>query len=113
MSEILILTTTDSSDLARAIAGALVEAGEAACVNVVSGVRSIYRWEGATCDEQEYLLLIKSSAERFEAVRTRIRQMHTYKLPEVIALPVSAGDPDYLRWLSEQVATGTSTEPRP
>jgi periplasmic divalent cation tolerance protein len=103
MSEILVLTTADSLDLALRIASALVEQKEAACVNIVPGIRSIYRWEGKVCDDAELLLLIKSSADRFEAVRSRIRQLHTYEVPEVISLPIVAGDPSYLRWLNEQV----------
>jgi periplasmic divalent cation tolerance protein len=103
MSEILVLTTTDSLDLALRIASALVEQKEAACVNIVPGIRSIYRWEGKVCDDAELLLLIKSSTDRFEAVRSRIRQLHTYEVPEVISLPVAAGDQSYLRWLNEQV----------
>ena len=103
MSEILVLTTADSLDLALRIASALVEQKEAACVNIVPGIRSIYRWEGKVCDDAELLLLIKSSADRFEAVRSRIRQLHTYEVPEVISLPIVAGDQSYLRWLNEQV----------
>ncbi len=100
MDAILILSTTDTFELAHRIAGALVEAGEAACVNIVSGVRSVYRWEGKVCDEGEFLLLVKSSADRFEAVRSRIRKLHSYQIPEIIALPIQAGDPDYLNWLA-------------
>jgi periplasmic divalent cation tolerance protein len=103
MSEILVLTTADSLDLALRIASALVEQKEAACVNIVPGIRSIYRWEGKVCDDAELLLLIKSSDDRFEAVRSRIRQLHTYEVPEVISLPIVAGDQSYLRWLNEQV----------
>jgi periplasmic divalent cation tolerance protein len=105
MSEILILTTVDSLELARSIASALVENKEAACVNIVPGIRSIYRWQGKLCDDAELLLLIKSSSDRFEAVRSRIRQLHTYEVPEVISLPVVAGDQSYLRWLNEQIKT--------
>lgn len=99
MNTILVVTTADSAELAQRIATALVEAGEAACVNIVAGIRSIYKWEGEICDEGELLLLIKSAAERFEAVRSRIRQLHSYQIPEIIAVPISAGDPDYLSWL--------------
>ena len=99
MNEILILSTTDTLDLARKIASALVQANEAACVNIVPGIRSIYRWEGKVCDEGEFLLLIKSSSERFEAIKARIRLLHTYQLPEVIAVPITAGDSAYLAWL--------------
>jgi periplasmic divalent cation tolerance protein len=101
MNEILILNTTDTLELARKIASALVEAKEAACVNIVPGIQSIYRWEGKVCDETEFLLLIKSTADKFESVRSRIRALHTYQVPELIALPITAGDPDYLAWLNE------------
>jgi len=104
MKELLVLTTADSLELAREIATALVEAREAACVNIVSGIRSIYRWEGRLCDDAEFLLLIKSSADKFEAARTRIRQLHSYKVPEIIALPITDGDRDYLAWLRSSIA---------
>jgi periplasmic divalent cation tolerance protein len=99
MDEIIVLSTTDTAELAQKIAFALIEANEAACVNVVPGIRSIYRWEGRICDEGEFLLIIKSSAERFDAIHSRIRLLHTYRVPEVIAIPVTAGDPDYLKWM--------------
>ena len=103
MGEILILSTTDTMDMAQKIASALVQAHEAACVNIIPGIRSVYRWEGKECNESEFLLLIKSSAEKFEAVRARIRQLHSYQVPEVIAVSISAGDPDYLAWLHSSV----------
>jgi periplasmic divalent cation tolerance protein len=104
MNEILVLSTTDTLELAQEIATALVEAREAACVTIISGIRSVYRWEGKICNEGEHLLLIKSSADKFEAARSRIRRLHTYQVPEIIALPVSAGDPDYLAWLRSSLA---------
>ena len=99
MNEILILNTTDSMDLAQKIASTLVQAHEAACVNIVPGIRSVYVWEGKECNEQECLLLIKSTREKYEAVRARIRQLHSYEVPEIIAVPIDAGDPAYLDWL--------------
>ena len=102
-SEIIILCTVDSSELGEQIAAALVESREAACVNIISGIRSIYRWEGKLCRDAELLLVIKSVTEKFEAVREKIRRMHTYQVPEVIAVPISAGDADYLKWLNESV----------
>jgi len=99
MNEIIVFCTVDSAELGESIAAALVENREAACVNIVSGVRSIYLWEGNLCRDAELLLVIKSVAEKFEAVRERIRGMHTYQVPEVIAVPVTAGDADYLDWL--------------
>ena len=103
MNEIIVFCTVDSGELAEQIAAALVEAHEAACVNIVSGVRSVYRWEGKLCRDAELLLIIKSVAEKFEAARERIRRMHTYQVPEVIAVPITAGDADYLGWLNESV----------
>jgi len=99
MSEILVLCTTDTIELAQKIASALVQANEAACVNIIPGMRSVYRWEGKVCDESEFLLLIKSTAEKFDAVNSRIHQLHTYQVPEVIAVPITAGDSGYLAWL--------------
>jgi periplasmic divalent cation tolerance protein len=99
MNEILILSTTDTMDLAQKIASSLVQSHEAACVNIVPGIRSVYRWEGKECNDTECLLLIKSSAEKFEAVRTTIRQLHSYEVPEIISLPITAGDTAYLNWL--------------
>jgi periplasmic divalent cation tolerance protein len=104
MNEILILNTTDTIESAQEIATALVEAREAACVNIVSGIRSIYRWEGKVCSEGEYLLLIKSTEERFDAVKSRIRRLHRYETPEIIAVPITAGDIAYLSWLRSSVA---------
>jgi len=99
MSEILILTTTDTPASARRIASALVQAHEAACVNIIAGIRSVYHWEGKECDEEECLLLIKSSSEKFEAVRDRILHLHPYQVPEIISLAIHEGDPAYLKWL--------------
>ena len=103
MSEIIVLSTADSIELAQTIASALVEAKEAACVNIVPGIRSIYRWQGKVCDETEFLLVIKSAAELFDAINSRIHHLHGYQVPEVIALPITEGDPAYLQWLRESV----------
>jgi periplasmic divalent cation tolerance protein len=104
MHEILIMSTTDTIELAQKIASALVEAREAACVSIVAGIQSIYRWEGKVCNEGEHLLLIKSSTEKFEAVRSRIRQLHPYEVPEIVAVSITAGDPAYLAWLLSSVS---------
>jgi periplasmic divalent cation tolerance protein len=104
MNEILILSTTDTMDSAQKIASALVQSCEAACVNIVPGIRSIYRWEGKECNDTECLLLIKSSADKFESVRTTIRRLHSYEVPEIIALSITAGDSSYLTWLRASLA---------
>jgi periplasmic divalent cation tolerance protein len=103
MNGIIVLCTTDKQELAGNIADALVEACEAACVNVIPGIQSIYRWDGKVCRETEFLLLIKTTAEQFEAVRSRIRQMHGYQVPEIIAVSIVAGDAAYLKWLHASV----------
>jgi periplasmic divalent cation tolerance protein len=103
MSEILVLSTSDSEEVARTIATALVEAKEAACVNIVPGIRSIYRWEGKICEEAEVLLAIKSTGELFDAVNSRIHRLHPYQVPEVIAVPIKDGDSAYLQWLRDSV----------
>ncbi len=103
MNEIIVLSTCASLDQARQIASALVESAETACVNIIPGMRSIYRWEGKVCDEGEVLLLIKTTVDRFEDVRARIRRLHSYQIPEIVAVPIAYGDGDYLRWLREQV----------
>jgi periplasmic divalent cation tolerance protein len=99
MSEIVVLSTADTLELAKKIASLLIEEGEAACVNIVPGVHSIYRWEGKISEDVEFLLLIKSKAEKFESIRSTICRIHTYQTPEVIALPITAGDANYLDWL--------------
>lgn len=103
MSEILVLSTTDTQELATRIASALVEAREAACVNIVPNLQSIYRWEGKVCQEGEFLLIIKSTSEKLDAIKARVRSLHTYELPELIVIPISDGDPAYLAWIGSSV----------
>lgn len=83
------------------MATAVVEERLAACVNLVPGLISIYRWQGQVKREPECLLLIKTSTDRFEPLRQRLRALHPYDVPEILALPVRDGDPDYLTWLTE------------
>ena len=104
MSERLVaFSTVATAPDAERIATALVEQGLAACVNVVPGVVSIYRWRGAVERELEVLLVIKTRAERFEALREALVSLHPYEVPELIALPVAAGHAPYLAWLDEAV----------
>ena len=101
---IVVLTTAGSEEQADRIARGLVEAELAACVNVVGGARSTYRWEGQVTRDTELLLLVKTTADRFDAVRSKIQELHTYELPEVIALPVADADPAILDWIRDSVA---------
>lgn len=83
------------------IARALVEERLAACVNLVPGLTSIYRWQGKLEQATECLLLIKTTADRFEELKQRVQALHPYELPEIIAVPITAGDSTYLNWLTE------------
>ncbi len=96
--------TVAAEDLARD----LVEEGLAACVNILPGVRSIYRWEGKSCDEQEAMLFIKSAIDPIERLIEIISKRHPYECPEVIVVPVVTGLERYLRWVEE---TCTGQEP--
>ena len=99
----VVLTTAGSQAEAARIASALVERRLAACVNVVPRVSSTYRWKGAVHTEEEWLLVVKTREDRFEEVRSAIRELHSYEQPEVILLPVGAGDAGYLAWIDENV----------
>ena len=101
---IVILVTAGSEAEAEKIATALVEEQLAACVNILSPIRSIYCWEGKVVDDREWLLLIKTRAVRFAAVEARVKTLHSYQVPEVIALPIVAGAEGYMRWLRENVS---------
>ena len=100
----VVLTTCGNDEDAGALARALVERRQAACVNAVSKVASTYRWKGEVQHDQETLLIIKTSAERLAAVEKTIREKSKYEQPELIALRIEAGGADYLAWIRESVA---------
>ncbi len=99
---LVVLCTAPSSDEAARLARGLVEARLCACVNLVSPIRSVYRWKGEVHDEAEHLLLIKTARDRFDAVRAWILANHPYEVPEVLALPVVDGSSAYLGWLFDE-----------
>jgi len=101
--KIVVLSTASSAEEAEKIARALVEARLAACVNVVPGMRSFYRWKGNIEDTAEWLLVIKSSRERFGALRDKLEKIHSYEVPEVIALSVIDGAENYLNWMDGEL----------
>jgi periplasmic divalent cation tolerance protein len=101
--KIVVLTTCASGEEAEKIARALVERRLAACVNVLPQARSFYRWKGALEDAAEWLLLIKSKRERFDQLRAALAALHSYEVPEIIALGVVDGSPAYLDWLEAEV----------
>jgi periplasmic divalent cation tolerance protein len=100
---VVLLSTAPSLEVAHLVARTLVEEQLAACVNVVPGVRSIYRWEGKVQDDAELLLVIKTTPAREQQAVARLRQVHPYTCPEAIALPIVGGNPAYLAWLQEVV----------
>ena len=100
----IVFVTCGSEEEALNISRALVEEQLAACVNLISPVRSIYRWEGKIWDEKEWLLIIKTQGKRFDELEKKVKSLHSYSVPEIIALPIIAGSYSYLDWLTEMTA---------
>lgn len=100
---ILVLVTASDQREAEKIARGLLEEKLAACVNIMSGVSSFFWWQGALDRAEESVLLIKSRRECFEKIAARVKELHSYELPEIIALPLTAGHTEYLRWIDESV----------
>jgi periplasmic divalent cation tolerance protein len=98
---VLILVTVSSQQEGLSIARSLVNSRLAACVNIISGLRSIYRWQGKIWDEGELLLLIKTRMALFEQVEAKIREIHSYEVPEIISISITRGSEPYLDWLRE------------
>ncbi|MFN2309176.1 MAG: divalent-cation tolerance protein CutA [Gammaproteobacteria bacterium] len=103
----IVLCTAPDPATAEALARAMVEARLAACVNVLPGIRSIYRWQGALQSDSEALLILKTRQDRFGALAAALREQHPYELPEIIAVPVSDGLSAYLAWIDH------NTDPTP
>jgi len=99
--EIVVLITAPGEEPAVAIARALVETRLAACANLIRGVRSIYSWKGNIEDDTEVLMIVKTRKKLFDSLKSKIKELHSYEVPEIIALPIIAGSDDYLKWLRE------------
>ena len=95
----IVLSTCSGTEEAERIARDLVENGVAACVNIVPGLRSLYRWQGRLETANEALMIIKATADKYPAIESRIKRLHSYDMPEVLALPISQGAAEYLRGL--------------
>jgi periplasmic divalent cation tolerance protein len=99
---LLVLVTAPDSDTAARLGRALVDERLAACVNIVPGLRSIYVWQEKACDEAEVLCLVKTRRALYPALRDRVAALHPYDTPEIIGLPLAAGNDRYLAWLAAQ-----------
>lgn len=104
MNVLVVYVTFPGREAAGSVAERLVEERLAACCNLLPGVESVYRWEGRVETAQECLMLAKTTAERFPALRDRVMELHPYDLPEVIAVPVTVGLEPYLGWVGESVS---------
>lgn len=109
--KVVVLVTAGSLPESRKIAGSLLEKHLAACVNVVPGVRSFYRWEGKIRNDREHLLFIKTTRGHFEELRAEIERLHSYQVPEIVCLPIVEGSANYLNWIDESVKPLTRRGP--
>lgn len=96
---IVVFVTAPSEDDAAVIARALVEQKLAACVNIVRNIRSIYSWQGKIEDDAEVLMIVKTQTKHFDALSEKVKELHSYDVPEIIALPILKGSDDYLEWI--------------
>ena len=101
MDNLIVLIAAPGEDEAAKIARALVEARLAGCVNIIKNIRSIYSWEGKIEDEKEVLMIAKTRKKLFKALSKKVRELHSYSVPEIIAMPIIEGSEDYLKWLED------------
>jgi periplasmic divalent cation tolerance protein len=101
---LVVYCTCPDTTVAEQIAAALVTERLAACVNLLSGIRSVYRWEGELCWDSEVLLIIKTGRTVYADLEARLRALHPYQVPEIIALPIQHGSAAYLAWLADSLA---------
>jgi periplasmic divalent cation tolerance protein len=105
---ILVYVTAGSPAEGDRLARALVEERLAACVNRIAPVQSVYRWQGKLEQSEEELLIVKTRKTLFAALESRVRELHSYSVPEIIAVPIVDGSEGYLRWLGEQLSGSTA-----
>jgi periplasmic divalent cation tolerance protein len=105
---VIVLTTLGNPDDALKLVHALLERRLIACGSILPGVRSLYRWEGKVADEREVIVLMKTKAARLEALELAFGELHPYKVPELLALPVSAGLHKYLEWIDDETSLALS-----
>lgn len=103
MRAIVVVTTVGTEEQAYLIAREIVARRQAACVNIIPGIRSIYRWKGKICKDGELMLFIKTLEGEFEAIAATIRELHSYELPEILSFNISHGDRGFLDWIAGNV----------
>lgn len=101
----IILCTCPNKKTAEDLAGHLISEKLAACVNIIAGITSVYEWQGKIESSQEQLLLIKSHADKYDVIESTIKTTHPYELPEIIAVPIERGLPEYLQWINKCLST--------
>ena len=111
-SYIVVFVTTTTEDNAAAMGRALVEERLAACANLIGPIRSIYRWQDVVEDGAELLLMIKTRSSLFPELETRIKELHPYEVPEIVAVNIDQGSAQYLDWLDDSTVDGSGRKPR-
>jgi periplasmic divalent cation tolerance protein len=101
MEALVVCITAPNEEEAAKIAQALVKERLAGCVNIIKDIRSIYSWQGKIEDDRELLMIVKTRSGLFSSLKTRVKELHSYTVPEIIALPVVDGSEEYLAWLRE------------
>lgn len=109
-SHIMLFCTSPTKEVAATIADRLVQHKLAACVNIIEGLTSIYRWKGEICRDQECLMLIKSRGYLFNLIEKEIKAHHPYEIPEIISVPLLQGHVPYLRWIDESIQYESNTD---
>ena len=112
MDLLVVYITVGSAEEGERLASTLVEEKLAACVNRLGGIRSTYAWEGKIQTDQEELLIVKTSTAVFDRLEQRVRELHSYEVPEIIAVPVVCGNQAYLKWVAETLGQPDDERPR-
>jgi periplasmic divalent cation tolerance protein len=103
---VVVMITASGEEEAARIGRELVEARLAACVNIIPSVRSLYRWEGSLQDDREVIMIVKSRKGLFDPLKEKVKELHSYEVPEILALPVVKGLDEYLSWMAEETRQG-------
>ena len=108
MGAFVVVTTVGTEEQANLIASELVARRHASCVNIVTGVRSVYRWQGKICRDAEFLLIVKTLESEYAAVQAAIQELHSYELPEILGFKVARGEAGFLGWIATSLDKATA-----